>query len=254
MSAKSSRARSSQRPPGGGSPERRRDRPPIADREPALETPAQRPRGRPRTIDREAVLDTAIRLLDAEGVEALTMRRLASELGVSAMTPYRHVGSKDELLMVLVDRLAARLVYPSRPRDPKGAILVLWSTIYDSLAQHSWIPEVLARRRMMAPSVLSAIEEIHAALRDAGLSIDAAVRTYRLMWNFTLGSLLVRAGASSEGPSQQRELRGSPDPEHYPMLAAAATAWTTAHDHDTYLNDLEALIDALLADACHAGT
>src|SRR5215468_7082343 len=87
---------------------------------------ADRPRGRPPTIDREAVLDAAVTLLDAEGVEALTMRRLASELGVSAMAPYRHVGSKDELLMVLVDRLAARLVYPPRPQDPKGAMLVLW--------------------------------------------------------------------------------------------------------------------------------
>jgi len=150
MSPKSSKDRSSERRPGGG--------------------PAERRQGRPPTIDREAVLDTAIRLLDAEGVEALTMRRLASELGVSAMALYRHVGSKDELLMVLVDRLAARLVYPLGPPDPNGAMLVLWSTIYDSLSEHPWIPEVLARRRMMAPSVLGAIEEIHAALRDAGLS------------------------------------------------------------------------------------
>src|SRR3954451_1614063 len=208
-----------------------------------------RPRGRPPTLDREAVLETAIRLLDAEGVQALTMRRLASELGVSAMAPYRHVGSEEELLMVLVDRLAARLVYPSRPRDPKDAMLVLWSTIYGSLAEHSWVPEVLARRRMMAPSVLDAIEEIHAALRDAGLSLEAAVRAYRLMWDFTLGSLLVRAGASSEGPSQQQALRGAPDPERYPTLAAAAAEWTAAHDRDRYHDDLAALIDALVADA-----
>jgi AcrR family transcriptional regulator len=194
------------------------------------------------------VLDTAIGLLDAEGVEALTMRRLASELGVSAMTPYRYVGSKDELLMVLVDRLAARLNYPPRPREPKGAILVLWSTIYDSLAEHPWVPEVLARRRLMAPSVLDAIEEIHAALRDAGLPIEAAVRAYRLMWNFTLGALLVRAGATSEGPSQQQELRGAPDSDRYPMLAAAARTWTAAHDRDTYRDDLAALVDALLPD------
>ena len=192
------------------------------------------------------MLETALRLLDAEGVEALTMRRLASELGVSAMAPYRHVGSKDELLMVLVDRLAARLVYPPRPRDPGGAILVLWWTIYNSLAEHPWVPEVLARRRMMAPSVLGAIEEIHAALHDAGLATDAAVRAYRLMWNFTLGSLLVRAGASADGPSRRRELRGSPDPERYPMLAAAAAAWTAADEHDTYRADLQALIAALL--------
>src|SRR3954469_15502236 len=114
--------------------------------------------GRPPTIDREAVLDTALRLLDDEGVSALTMRRLAGELGVSAMAPYRHVGSKDELLMVLVDRLPGPPVYPPRPADPKGAMVVLWSTIYDSLAEHPWVAEVLARRRLMAPSVLGAIE------------------------------------------------------------------------------------------------
>ncbi len=221
--------RSSEASPGGGSPERRR--------------------GRPPRIDREAVLDAATRLLDGEGVEALTMRRLASELGVSVMAPYRYVGSKDELLMVLLDRLAARLVYPPRPPDPKGAMLVLWSTIYNSLAEHPWVPEVLARRRMMASSVLGAIEEIHAALRAAGLSIQEAVRAYRLMWNFTLGSLLVRAGVSSESPSEQRALRSAPDPERYPMLAAAAAAWSAAHDRDTYRDDLDALIDALLASA-----
>jgi AcrR family transcriptional regulator len=210
-------------------------------------------RGRPPTIDRDAVLDAALGLLDAEGVQALTMRRLARELGVSAMAPYRHVGSKDELLMVLVDRLAARLDYPPRPSDPKGAMLVLWSTIYDSLAEHPWVPEVLARRRMMAPSVLGAIEEIHAALRAAGLPLEATVRAYRLMWNFTLGALLVRAGASAEGTGQQRELRGAPDPARYPTLAAAAAAWTTAHDRDTYRDDLDALIDALLATARGSG-
>jgi hypothetical protein len=125
-------------------------------------------------------------------------------------------------------------------------MVVLWSTIYDSLAEHPWVPQVLARRRMMAPSVLGAIEEIHAALRDAGLPIQAAVRAYRLMWNFTLGALLVRAGASAEGPSQQRALRGAPDPARFPMLAAAAATWTAADDRDTYREDLEALIAALL--------
>jgi AcrR family transcriptional regulator len=207
--------------------------------------------GRPPTIDREAVFDTALALLDAEGVEALTMRRLASELGVSAMAPYRYVGSKDELLMVLVDRLAGRLVFPPRPPDSKGALLVLWSTIYESLAQHPWVPEVLARRRMMAPSVLGAIEEIHAALLAAGLSIERAVLAYRLMWKFTLGALLVRAGASDEGPNQQRELRGAPDPAHFPALAAAARAWTAAGGHDTYRDDLAVLIDTLLATGSH---
>lgn len=124
------------------------------------------------------------------------MRRLAHGLGVSAMAPDRHVGSRDELPIVLVDRLAARSPIPA-PGRAEGRDA---GAVVDDLRLPRgapWVPEVLARRRLMAPSVLGAIEEIHAALCDAGLSIEAAVRAYRLMWNFTLGSL-------SEMPRSER--------------------------------------------------
>jgi AcrR family transcriptional regulator len=180
-------------------------------------------------------------------VEAVTLRRLAERLGVSPMALYRHVGNKDELLLALVDRLAARLVYPPRPPNPRGAILVLWRTLYEGLAEHPWLAEVLGRRRLMAPSVLGAVEEIHASLCAAGLSLEAAVRAYRIEWQFTLGALLVRAGAALDRPSVQASLRGAPDAERYPTLAAAAAGWRSAHGRDTYLDDLEVLLDAQLA-------
>jgi AcrR family transcriptional regulator len=66
-----------------------------------------RPRGRPASIDLEAVLDAALRVLDAEGVDAVTMRRLAAELDVSAMAVYRHVGSKEELLRLVAAGVVA---------------------------------------------------------------------------------------------------------------------------------------------------
>jgi|SRR5215470_1228541 len=204
-------------------------------------------RGRPPKLDRDAVLDIAARLLDEEGVEAVSMRRLAARLGVSAMALYRHVGGHDELLLALVDRLAAQLVYPPRPADPRQAIIVLWRTIYDGLAEHPWLAEVLARRRLMARAVLGAIEEIHVALRRAGLTLEEAVRAYRLMWEFTLGALLVRAGTERQGLSVQESLRAAPDPNLYPTLAEAAAAWRMAHHRDTYLEDLDALLGALLA-------
>src|SRR5215470_8392583 len=198
-------------------------------------------RGRPPKLDRDAVLDIAARLLDEEGVEAVSMRRLATRLGVSAMALYRHVGNHDELLLALVDRLAAQLVYPPCPADPRQAIVVLWRTIYDGLAEHPWLAEVMAR------PVLGAIEEIHVALRRAGLTLEEAVRAYRLMWQFTLGALLVRAGTERQGLSVQESLRGAPDPNLYPTLAEAAAAWRMAHHRDTYLEDLDALLGALLA-------
>lgn len=114
------------------------------------------------------------------------------------------------------------------------------------LAEHVWLPEVLARRRLMAASVLDAIEEIHAKLITLGLSLDQAIVAYRVLWQFTLGALLVRAGTTSHGPSVQAQLRGAPDPKHHPTLAAAAADWRTAHGRDTYLTDLAILLDGLL--------
>lgn len=203
-------------------------------------------RGRPPKLDSEIVLDEAARLLDAEGADAVTMRRLATRLGVSPMALYRHVGDRDELLLTLVDRLAAELVYPPRPDEPRQAILVLWRTLYDGLAAHPWLAEVLGRRRLMARSVLGAIEEIHVCLCRAGLTLDQAVGAYRVIWQFTLGALLVRAGSERQGPSVQARLRAAPDPRRYPTLAAAGPTWRAAHYRDTYLEDLEELLDALL--------
>ena len=99
----------------------------------------------------------------------------------------------------------------------------------------------------MARSVLGAVEEIHVALLRAGLTLEQAVQAYRLMWQFTLGAVLVRAGSERQGPGVQETLRGAPDPQRYPTLAAAAANWRTAHHRDNYLEDLEALLDALLA-------
>ncbi len=192
------------------------------------------------------MLDVAEQLLDAEGVAAVTMRRLAAQLGVTPMALYRHVGSKDELLLALIDRLARRLVYPPLPADPRQRILVLWQTLYEGLARNPWLAEVLARRQLMATSVLGAVEEIHASLVRAGLALPEAVRCYRQLWQFTLGALLVRAGAVNEAPNVQAELRGAPDPERFPTLAAAATEWSAAHGQDTYDADLGALLDAVL--------
>lgn len=209
--------------------------------------PAARGPGRPARLSREAVLDAADALLTAKGVEAVTIRGVAEALGASPMALYRHVGDKDDLLLALVDRLAQRLEYPPLAADPRERLLSLWRTLYDGLAAHPWLPEVLARRRLMAPSVLWAVEEIHVAFCDAGLTLEQAVLAYRIVWQFTLGALLVRAGSSQQGPSVQRAVRGAPDPERYPTLARAAGKWRAAHGQDTYLADLGALLDSVLA-------
>jgi AcrR family transcriptional regulator len=77
---------------------------------PELPQPPSRPRperrtGRRRTLDREAVVDAALRVLDAEGLEAVTIRRVAQELGTSGTALYTYVRDKDELIDLLLDRV-----------------------------------------------------------------------------------------------------------------------------------------------------
>jgi AcrR family transcriptional regulator len=203
--------------------------------------------GRPARLSRELVLDAAEALLDREGVQAVTIRRVAEALGASPMALYRYVADKDELLVLLVDRLAQRIERPPLAADPRGRLLALWTLLYGELAAHPWLPEVLARRRLIAPSVLWVIEEIHAAFCEGGLALEDAVVAYRLCWEFTLGALLVAAGITLEQPSRQEAVRGAPDGERFPTLARAAPAWRAAHGRDTYETDLGALVDALLA-------
>lgn len=206
----------------------------------------KRPVGRPAVLSRHMVLDAAMALLESDGIGSVSIRGVARRLHVSPMALYRHVADKDELLVALVETLASELRFPERPDNPREAIIVLWVTLYDGLSQRPWMPELLARHRLMATSVLDAVEEIHARLLDVGLSIEQAVSAYRIMWHFTLGTLLTITGVTTtEDANVQRQLRGNPDPGRYPTLAAAAPAWTAANRRDTYRTDLTALLCSL---------
>ncbi len=72
-----------------------------------------RPAGRPRTLDRESVVDAALRVLDAEGLDAVTIRRVAEELGTSGTALYTYVRDKDELVDLLVDRVIGEIDAPA---------------------------------------------------------------------------------------------------------------------------------------------
>ena len=79
--------------------------------------------GRPARLSRDQILEAAQGIIEREGIDALTMRRLALELDSSAMAVYRHVRDKDQLLVLLLDRLAAAVRRPRLPREPRGRLI-----------------------------------------------------------------------------------------------------------------------------------
>jgi AcrR family transcriptional regulator len=188
-------------------------------------------------------------IVDRDGIEALTMRQVAHELGSSPMALYRHVRDKDELLVLLIDQLAAELPRPRFSREPRRRLHQACRAIHDGLAANEWVVDVLAQGDLIAPSILWLVEEIVAALVSLGCSETEAADGYRAIWQFTVGELIIRRGLQRTAtlgrtPFVVRVLT-SVDPEEFPTLAALAPHWAPARRRDSYDIGLNALLDGL---------
>ena len=199
--------------------------------------------GRPAKLSREAVVDAAQAVVDREGVDGLTMRAVGAEVGAPAMSLYRHVGSKDELLVLLLDRAAQQVRNPQLPGEPRERLAVLCRLLHDELAVRPWAVRVLAGGNLIGPSVLWLIEEITASFRSCGLDARSAYRAYRVVWRFIVGELTV--ATSSGARSQSAEVLDDLDPERFPVLARAREELGGRTPEGTFEPGLAALLDGL---------
>jgi AcrR family transcriptional regulator len=174
-------------------------------------------------------------------------------LGSSSMAIYRHVRDKDQLLVLLLDRLAADVRRPRLPREPRARLQRACRTLRDGLAEYPWVVDVLAQGDLIAPSILWLMEEIVAGFVACGLSNAQAVDGYRAVWQFSVGELIVRRGLDrvtrQARPPYVLEVLTSVDPRMFPTLAALAPHWASARETDSYDIGLGALLDGLIAPA-----
>jgi AcrR family transcriptional regulator len=217
---------------------------------PGSASPPRRP-GRPARLSHEAVVAAAEAIVAAEGVEALTMRRLAERLGSSPMALYRHVGGKDELLVALLERAAREVPRPPLPADPRERLRLCWTLLHDGLVERPWAVPLLAAGDRQGPSILWLIDAILAAFIDAGLSERQAGVAYRAVWHFTVGELTVRDALerrNREAGRTPRALVGLPPvrAEELPAFAALAPHWQELRERDWYADGLHALVEGLL--------
>ncbi|MFJ7626711.1 TetR/AcrR family transcriptional regulator [Streptomyces sp. NPDC097595] len=214
---------------------------------------ARRTPGRPPRISREAIIGTARRIVEEEGVNRLTMRRLATEVGSTPMALYHHVRDKEELLVLLLDDYAVRALHrPELPADPRERVVVAAAAIHEALAACPWIVEVLTADDLMSKSALWFVEQIVGGLVEGGLSLDEAVHGYRAIWYYTAGEIVVRRTAARRRAEDDRatyreEVFSGLDPDELPRLARAADRWAPLTAEDTYGEGLKALVEGLLA-------
>jgi AcrR family transcriptional regulator len=197
------------------------------------------------------VIAAARAIVERDDIETLTMRRVARELGSSPMAIYRHVRDKDELLVLLLDQLAAELPRPRFSDEPQERLYQACRAMHDGLASHEWVVDVLAAGDLIAPSILWLVEEIVAALIACGRTEREAAEGYRAIWQYTVGELITQRGirrtaALGRVPFVVQVLT-SVDPEALPTLAALAPYWVPARDRDSYDVGVRALLHGLVS-------
>jgi TetR/AcrR family tetracycline transcriptional repressor len=178
-----------------------------------------------QTLSRERIIVTAIAFVDENGLSALTMRRLGKELGVEAMSLYRHVNGREDLLEGIVDRMVAQLQL--RPDGDELGPADGWQAYLQWLAhgvrtlarEHPRVFPLIATRHPAAPWLrpplrsLRVVEDFLTMLISRGFSDTRAVTAYRAFSSFLLGHLLLEVSTlgAETGPAEEPLDEGNSD-------------------------------------------
>ena len=148
------------------------------------------------------VLQAAIALADRDGLDALTMRRLGAELGVEAMSLYKHVANKDEILGGIVELVLAEIEIPRAGADWKEAMRRRSISAREVLSRHSWAIGLLEARRSMGPTAMRYLDAILGNLRSAGFSIENAVHAFWLLDCYVYGHVIQETSMPFNTPEE----------------------------------------------------
>ncbi|MFE9790500.1 TetR/AcrR family transcriptional regulator C-terminal domain-containing protein [Streptomyces goshikiensis] len=138
-------------------------------------------------LSRDRVLRAAVAFADGAGIEALSMRRLAQELGVVPMALYKHVANKEELLDGMVEAVVAGLDPHVPGADWKSAVRRRILGARDALVRHAWAAQVIRSRSSPTPAVLAYLDSVIGTFRAGGFSLDLTHHAMHALGSRVLG-------------------------------------------------------------------
>jgi AcrR family transcriptional regulator len=188
--------------------------------------------GRRAPLSRDRVLRAAIALADDAGIDSVSMRRLAQELGVVPMALYKHVANKDELLDGMVDVIVGEIDPPAHGADWKDAIRQRILSARRSLLRHRWASQVVETRPHATPVVLDYMDSLIGMFRAGGFSVDLTHHVMHAlgtrMWGFT--QEVFPTPAPPADPAERAAMFDG-FAARYPHIIEMATA--SAHDEES---------------------
>jgi AcrR family transcriptional regulator len=144
-------------------------------------------------LSRERVLRAAVTLADRGGIEAVTMRRLGQELGVEAMSLYKHVANKDDVLDGMVDLVVGDIDVPPAGTDWKTAMRQRAISAHETLLAHPWAALLVMSRLNIGPGMTRYLDATLGRLREGGFTVEGALDAWHALdshiYGFTLQEL-----------------------------------------------------------------
>lgn len=204
---------------------------------------------RRRRLNQARVLEAALALADEEGIDALTMRRLGTRLGVEAMSLYNHVAGKEDLVDGIVDIVIGEIDLPAEDRPWNAAVRCCAVSAYETLLRHPWsCPLVMSPPAGTARgSRLRYIESLLRTFQEAGFSPELTYRAYHAIDSHILGFAMweVGHGVADVTPELVEQLLAIVSTGEYPNLLAHARQHLSGDDRIS--NEFEFTLDLILA-------
>jgi AcrR family transcriptional regulator len=138
-------------------------------------------------LTRERVVTAGIELADRDGIESISMRRLAQELSVEAMSLYTHVRNKDDLLDGMVDAVIGKIATSTGVADWKVSLRQMALAARSILLTHPWAPRLVESRTTPGPATLRYIDAVIGVLREGGFTIAQAHHALHILGSRALG-------------------------------------------------------------------
>ncbi|WP_307806938.1 TetR/AcrR family transcriptional regulator C-terminal domain-containing protein [Naasia sp. SYSU D00057] len=157
-------------------------------------------------LNRDAVLHTAVALADRAGIDGLTMRTLAQELGVVPMALYKHVANKEQLLDGMVDIVWSEVELPTSDDGWRAGMRRRSVSLRDALSRHRWAIGLMESRMSPGPANLRQHNAMMGCLRSAGFSFRTTVHSTSTLDAYIYGFALQEKTMPFETPEQSGEV------------------------------------------------
>ena len=202
-------------------------------------------------LSRERVLRAALELADEEGIESLSMRRLAQQLGVEAMSLYHHVRNKQDLLGGMLDSVYSEVQPPTGDGDWRSAMRRSAISFHSALLRHPWACGLLMSSTGPSPMRLRHMDQVLGALRAAGFTAEMTHHAYHALDSHIVGFtlwLLPYLAISRQEPDLVGQFLRQLDTDELPHLAEHARVHMRPErpdDVDEFQFGLELILDGL---------